>query len=81
MHEYADGTPIAFHTLQQVLADPTTSIIEADINEHGVVESLGDAVLNHGRSKRFATPDQKLGVAGDASQLSVPRLRHPLRPL
>ena len=24
VHEYADGTPIAFHTLQQVLADPTT---------------------------------------------------------
>ena len=62
VHEYADGTPIAFHTLQQVLDDPTTTIVEAEVNEHGVVESLGDAVLNHGRSKRFATPDQKLAL-------------------
>ena len=62
VHEYADGTPIAFHTLQQVLDDPTTTIVEADVNEHGVVESLGDAVLNHGRSRRFATPDQKLAL-------------------
>ena len=43
-------------------SDPTTTIVEAEVNEHGVVESLGDAVLNHGRSKRFATPDQKLAL-------------------
>ena len=42
---------------------------------------LGDAVLNHGRNKRFATADQKLASAGDASQLPVSRLRHALRPL
>ena len=62
VHEYSDGTPIAFHTLQAVLDDPTTTIVEADVNEHGVVESLGDAVLNHGRNRRFATPDQKLAL-------------------
>ncbi len=82
VHEYADGTPIAFHTLATaVLDDPTTNIVEADVNEHGVVEQLGDAVLNHGRNKRFATPDQKLALTRDASQLSVPRLRHAVRPL
>jgi hypothetical protein len=62
VHEYADGTPIAFHTLQQVLDDPATTIVEADVNEHGVVQSLGDAVLDHGRNRRFATADQKLAL-------------------
>ncbi len=45
-----------------MLDDPTTNIVEADVNEHGVVEQLGDAVLNHGRNRRFATPDQKLAL-------------------
>ena len=47
---------------QQCSTTRPRSIVEADVNEHGVVESLGDAVLNHGRNKRFATPDQKLAL-------------------
>ena len=56
VHEYADGTPIAFHTLQPCSTTRRRTIVEADVNEHGVVESLGDAVLNHGRNNGSPPP-------------------------
>ena len=62
VHEYADGTPVAFHTLQQVLADPTTKHRRSGGQRARRRRTLGDAVLNHGRNRRFATPDQKLAL-------------------
>jgi hypothetical protein len=62
VHEYCSGTPVAFDTLQDLLDDPDTTVVEARVNDHGVVTGLGDEVLDHGRRKRFATPGQKLAL-------------------
>jgi len=62
VHEYADGTPVGFDTLHDLLAEPATETIEAVVNQHGVVQTLGDANLNLGRSTRFASKEQRLAL-------------------
>ena len=62
VHEYADGSPVAFDTLADLLAEPTTATVEAIVNDHGVVQSLGDEVLDEGRNNRCATPAQRLAL-------------------
>jgi hypothetical protein len=62
VHEYADGTPVAPGTLTDLLDDDDTTIIPATVNAHGMVTSLGDETLDHGRDRRLASEAQRLAL-------------------
>jgi hypothetical protein len=62
VHEYSSGSAVAFDTLTALLDDSDTDVVEAIVNEHGIVTGLGDEQLDHGRTRRFATAGQKLAL-------------------